>query len=163
MSKKTPLVLGIDAGGTMTDTILVDEEGNFAICKAPTTTGKEAEGFIESAYDALGIWGLDAKKTLEELSVVFCSGTWMLKTLLSRMGQRLVLIITKGFEDVVLMGRGMQTWAGYSYEDRLHAVTHAHPEPLLPINRVRGVTERIDQFGKVVIPAYEREVVEGVK
>lgn len=163
MSKKTPLVLGIDAGGTMTDTILVDEEGNFAIGKAPTTPGKEAEGFIESAYDATGIWGLDAKKTFEELSVVLYSGTGMLNTLLSRTGQRLGLLITKGFEDAVLMGRGMQTWAGYSYEDRLHAVTHAHPEPLLPINRVRGVTERIDQFGKVVIPAYEREVVEGVK
>src|SRR5699024_11465451 len=83
MSKKTPLVLGIDAGGTMTDTILVDEEGNFAIGKAPTTPGKEAEGFIESAYDATGIWGLDAKKTFEELSVVLYSGTGMLNTLRS--------------------------------------------------------------------------------
>lgn len=163
MDKTTPLVLGIDAGGTMTDTILVDEQGNFAIGKAPTTPGREAEGFIDSAYDATDIWGLDAQQTFEELSVVLYSGTGMLNTLLSRTGQRLGLLITKGFEDAVLMGRGMQSWAGYSFEDRLHAVTHAHPEPLLPINRVRGVTERIDQFGKVVIPAYEQEVVNGVQ
>jgi len=163
MKKSTPLVLGIDAGGTMTDTILVNEEGDFAIGKAPTTPNREAEGFIESAEDATNIWGLDMQQTFEELPVVLYSGTGMLNTLLSRTGQRLGLLITKGMEDAVLMGRGMQSWAGYSYEDRLHAVTHAHPEPLLPINRVRGVTERIDQFGKVVIPAYEHEVVSGVQ
>lgn len=163
MKKTTPLVMGIDAGGTMTDTILVDEEGNFAVGKAPTTAGHEAEGFVESAKDATGLLNLDINKTFEELEVVLYTGTGMLNTLLSRTGQRLGLLITKGMEDAVLMGRGMQSWAGYSYEDRLHAVTHAHPEPLLPLSRVRGVTERIDQFGKVVIPAYEREIVSGVE
>src|SRR5699024_5933446 len=102
MKKTTPLVLGIDAGGTMTDTILVDEQGNFAIGKAPTTPGREAEGFIESAYDATDIWGLDAIQTFEELSVILYSGTGMLNTLLSRTGQRLGLLITKGMEDAVL-------------------------------------------------------------
>src|SRR5699024_5165479 len=162
MEKKKPFVLGIDAGGTMTDTILVDEQGNFAIGKAPTTPGYEAEGFVESAHDATNIWGLDTQKTFEELQIVLYSGTGMLNTLLSRTGQKLGLLITKGMEDAVLMGRGMQSWAGYSYEDRLHAVTHEHPDPLLPINRVRGVTERVDQFGKVIIPAYEHEIVDGV-
>lgn len=163
MKKTKPLVLGIDAGGTMTDTILVDEQGNFAVGKAPTTPGHEAKGFIDSARDATELWNLDMKKTFDELAVILYSGTGMLNTLLSRTGQRLGLLITKGMEDAVLMGRGMQSWAGYSYEDRLHAVTHVHPNPLLPINRVRGVTERIDQFGKIVIPIYENDVVNGVK
>lgn len=163
MKKKKPLVLGIDAGGTMTDTILVDEDGNFAVGKAPTTPGKESEGFIESAQDAIDLWDLDTNKTFEELAVVLYTGTGMLNTLLSRTGERLGLIITRGMEDAVLMGRGLQSWAGYSYPDRLHAVTHAHPEPLVPRSRVRGVTERIDQFGQVVIPAYEHEVISGVK
>jgi N-methylhydantoinase A len=79
----------------------------------------------------------------------------MLNTLLSRTGKRLGLIITEGFEDSVQMGRGMQIWAGYSYADRLHAVTHVHPEPLVPRDRVIGVTERIDMFGDVVLPLYE--------
>src|SRR5699024_3858716 len=147
----------------MTDTILVDEQGNFAVGKAPTTPGHEAKGFIDSARDATELWNLDMKKTFDELAVILYSGTGMLNTLLSRTGQRLGLIITKGMEDAVSMGRGMQSWAGYSYEDRLHAVTHAHPNPHLPINRVRGVTERIAQFGKIVIPIYENDVVNGVK
>ena len=57
------------------------------------------------------------------------------------------------------MGRGLQAWADYSYADRLHAVTHHHPDPLVPRRRTHGVTERIDQFGDVIIPLYEHEVV----
>lgn len=163
MKKTTPLVLGIDAGGTMTDTILVDKQGNFAVGKAPTTPNYESEGFIESAQDATDIWNLDLNKTFEELEVALYSGTGMLNTLLSRTGKRIGLIVTRGMEDAVLMGRGLQSWSGYSYEDRLHAVTHAHPDPLVPLSRVRGVTERVDQFGQVVIPAYEHEAVSGVK
>ena len=44
-----PLVLGIDAGGTMTDTFIVDEEGNFEVGKAATTPQDESVGFLESA------------------------------------------------------------------------------------------------------------------
>ncbi|QQK75750.1 hydantoinase/oxoprolinase family protein [Salicibibacter cibarius] len=163
MKQTKPLVLGIDAGGTMTDTILVDKQGNFAVGKAPTTPGHEAEGFIESARDATDLWNLDIDKTFEELEVILYSGTGMLNTLLSRTGKRIGLIVTRGMEDAVLMGRGMESWTGYSYPDRLHAVTHAHPDPLLPRSRVRGVTERVDQFGQVVIPAYEHEATSGVK
>jgi len=61
------------------------------------------------------------------------------------------------------MGRGLQAWADYSYADRLHAVTHAHPDPLVPRRRTHGVTERIDQFGDVVLPLYEHEVHEAAK
>ena len=57
------------------------------------------------------------------------------------------------------MGRGLQAWADYSYADRLHAITHHHPDPLVPRRRTHGVTERIDQFGDVIIPLYEHEVV----
>ena len=90
--------------------------------------------------------------------MVLYSGTGMLNTLLSRTGSKLGLITTKGLEDMVLMGRGLQAWADYSYADRLHAVTHHHPEPLVLRKRTHGVTERIDQFGDVIIPLYEHEV-----
>jgi N-methylhydantoinase A len=92
------------------------------------------------------------------VDVVLYSGTGMLNTLLSRTGRRLGLITTKGMEDMVLMGRGLQAWADYSYADRLHAVTHNHPEPLVPRRRTHGVTERVDQFGDIIIPLYEHEV-----
>ena len=153
-----PIVIGIDAGGTMTDTILVDHRGRFKIGKAATTPKNEAEGFIASAADAADAWGISLDELFGGVDVVLYSGTGMLNTLLSRTGRRLGLITTKGVEDMILMGRGLQAWADYSYADRLHAVTHHHPDPLVPRRRTHGVTERIDHFGDVIIPLYENDV-----
>jgi acetone carboxylase beta subunit len=158
-----PIVIGIDAGGTMTDTILVDQNGHFKIGKAATTPRNEAEGFLSSAEDAADAWGISLNELFSGVEVVLYSGTGMLNTLLSRTGRRLGLITTKGLEDMVLMGRGLQAWADYSYADRLHAVTHHHPDPLVPRRRTHGVTERIDHFGDVVIPLYEHEVVDAAR
>ncbi len=158
-----PIVIGIDAGGTMTDTILVDHNGHFKIGKAATTPRNEADGFIASAADAADAWGISLAELFSGVNVVLYSGTGMLNTLLSRTGRKLGLITTKGIEDMILMGRGLQAWADYSYADRLHAVTHHHPDPLVPRRRTHGVTERIDQFGDVVIPLYEHEVVRAAR
>jgi acetone carboxylase, beta subunit len=158
-----PIVIGIDAGGTMTDTILVDQDGYFKIGKAATTPRDEAEGFIASAADAADAWGISLEDLFSGVNVVLYSGTGMINTLLSRTGRKLGLITTKGLEDMVLMGRGLQAWADYSYADRLHAVTHHHPDPLVPRRRTHGVTERIDQFGDVVLPLYEHEVHAAVR
>ncbi len=163
MDLENPIVIGIDAGGTMTDTILVDQHGHFKIGKAATTPKNEAEGFIASSLDAAEAWGISLEELFSGLDVVLYSGTGMLNTLLSRTGRRLGLITTKGMEDMVLMGRGLQAWADYSYADRLHAVTHAHPDPLVPRRRTHGVTERIDHFGDIVLPLYEHEVVKAAQ
>ncbi|CAM5765384.1 5-oxoprolinase [Labrys miyagiensis] len=159
----TPIVIGIDAGGTMTDTILVDGNGHFKIGKAATTPRDESEGFIASAADAADAWGISLEDLFSGIDVVLYSGTGMLNTLLSRTGRKLGLITTKGLEDMILMGRGLQAWADYSYADRLHAITHHHPDPLVPRRRTHGVTERVDQFGDVIIPLYEHEVVAAVR
>ncbi|MGE0238457.1 MAG: hydantoinase/oxoprolinase family protein [Parvibaculaceae bacterium] len=154
-----PIVIGIDAGGTMTDTILVDQHGHFKIGKSATTPRDEAEGFITSAADAAEAWGISLESLFSGVNVVLYSGTGMINTLLSRTGRKLGLITTKGLEDMILMGRGLQAWADYSYADRLHAVTHHHPDALVPRRRTHGVTERIDQFGDVILPLYEHEAV----
>ncbi|PWJ84644.1 acetone carboxylase beta subunit [Pseudaminobacter salicylatoxidans] len=153
-----PIVIGIDAGGTMTDTILVDHDGNFKIGKSATTPLDEAEGFLTSAEDAADAWGISLETLFSGVNVVLYSGTGMLNTLLSRTGRKLGLITSKGMEDMILMGRGLQAWADYSYADRLHAITHHHPDPLVPRRRTHGVTERVDHFGDVIIPLYEHEV-----
>lgn len=158
-----PIVIGIDAGGTMTDTILVDRDGHFTIGKAATTPHNESEGFIASSADAAEAWGIGLGELFSGVDVVLYSGTGMLNTLLSRTGRRLGLITSKGLEDMILMGRGLQAWADYSYSDRLHAITHHHPDPLVPRRRTHGVTERIDQFGDVVIPLYEHEAVKAAQ
>jgi len=43
---KEKYVVASDAGGTMTDLFVVDEEGNFTVGKASTTPANESIGFI---------------------------------------------------------------------------------------------------------------------
>lgn len=160
--KARPVVAGIDAGGTMTDTILVDETGTFTIGKAATTPKMESLGFLESAIEASDYRGISVQEMFKNVDVVLYTGTGMLNVLLSRTGRRLGLITNKGIEDMVLMGRGLQSWGDYSYADRLHAVTHQHPKPLVTRRNTLGVTGRIDHMGDEIIPLYEHEVEDAV-
>ncbi|EGL83180.1 Hydantoinase/oxoprolinase, partial [Caldalkalibacillus thermarum TA2.A1] len=91
------------------------------------------------------------------------SGTAMLNRLVSRKGRKVGLIVNKGMEDFHRMGRAVQSYLGYSYSDRLHLNTHKYDPPLVPREWTRGVTERIDMFGNVVIPLYEHEVEPAVR
>ena len=162
MSKHTPIILGIDAGGTMTDTFLIDEGGEFIVGKAQTTPQDEAIGFMNSAKDGLKYWDMTVEEAFPTLQTGIYSGTAMLNRLLERNGRRVGIIVTAGQEDYLRTERAIQTYLGYSYSDRIHIVTHHHNEPLVPRDRVTGVRERIDMFGNVAIPLYETEVHDAV-
>ncbi|MEM0331043.1 MAG: hydantoinase/oxoprolinase N-terminal domain-containing protein, partial [Archaeoglobaceae archaeon] len=65
--KTEPIVLGIDTGGTMSDTVLVAEDGSFVIGKAQTTPANESEGIINSLKDAAKKWGLGLEEAIGSL------------------------------------------------------------------------------------------------
>ncbi|MEM0088279.1 MAG: hydantoinase/oxoprolinase family protein [Archaeoglobaceae archaeon] len=162
--KTEPIVLGIDTGGTMSDTVLVAEDGSFVIGKAQTTPANESEGIINSLKDAAKKWGLGLEEAIGSLRTVVYTGTIMLNRILERKGlQPLGIITTAGFEDTLRMGRSRQAWNTLSYEERLHAISHFHPEPLVPNNMIVGVRERILITGTELVPLYEKEVEEAVK
>ena len=155
---RNPRVLAIDAGGTMTDTFIVDEAGAFVVGKAQTTPEDESVGFMRSAEDALDQWGSEPPREFPRIVSGIYSGTAMLNRLLSRKGRRIGVIVTAGQEDYLKFERGIQTYLGYSYSDRLHIATHHHNEPLVPRERMKGVRGRIDVLGQEVLPLREEEV-----
>lgn len=55
--KRKAQILAIDAGGTMTDTFIIDENGEFVVGKAQSTPEDESIGLLNSAKDALAYWG----------------------------------------------------------------------------------------------------------
>ncbi len=152
-----PRILAIDAGGTMTDTFIINERGEFVVGKAQTTPHDESIGFLNSARDALSYWDTTVEESLAGMVSGIYSGTAMLNRLLERKGRRVGVIVTAGMEDYLRLERAIQTYLGYSYSDRLHTVTHHHNAPLVPRKRIFGVRERVDVFGKVAIPLYEHE------
>ncbi|MBL3567248.1 hydantoinase/oxoprolinase family protein, partial [Rhodovulum sulfidophilum] len=148
-------VLGIDAGGTMTDTFFVDAEGDFVVGKAQTTPANEAQGLLESSREGLEHWGLTLEDALRNIQTGVYSGTAMLNRVVQRKGLRVGLMVNAGMEDFHRMGRAIQAYLGFAYEDRIHINTHYYDDPLVPRDLTRGVAERIDMMGTVVIPLNE--------
>jgi len=151
-------VMGIDAGGTMTDTFFVRADGEFVVGKAQSNPLDESKAIRESSIDALAAWDRTVTEVFPELVTCVYSGTAMLNRVVQRKGLDVGLIVNKGFEDFHRMGRAAQCYLGYAFEDRLHLNTHRYDEPLVPLERTRGVTERIDSQGEIVIPLREDEV-----
>ena len=85
----------------------------------------------------------------------------MLNRLLQRQGLRIGCIVNAGHEDYLRLERGIQTYLGSSYSDRLHLATHFHNEPLVPRERMKGVRGRIDVFGDEVLPLREQDARRG--
>ncbi|WRC36627.1 hydantoinase/oxoprolinase family protein [Helicobacter pylori] len=156
-------VMGIDAGGTMTDTFFVKENGSFVVGKAQSNPEDESLAIYNSSQDALSHWKSDVSKVYPELVTCVYSGTAMLNRVVQRRGMEVGLICNKGFEQMHSMGRALQSYLGYALEERLHINTHKYDDPLIPLKRIRGVTERTDVKGQVVIPVRQEEVKVAVK
>jgi N-methylhydantoinase A/oxoprolinase/acetone carboxylase beta subunit len=160
-------LVACDAGGTMTDVIVVDERGRFVIGKAPTTPRDESVGFMESLDEALRqlATGADVHRSsfYGDVEGAIYTGTGMLNALLNRSGLATGLLVTRGFEDLVVQGRGSQSFIGCQWSEITHMQYRRHPEPLVPRRLTRGATERVDLFGREVIPLYEHEVERGVR
>jgi acetone carboxylase beta subunit len=151
-------VMGIDAGGTMTDTFFVREDGSFVVGKAQSNPGDESQAIYESSIDALAEWNRKVDDVFPELLTCVYSGTAMLNRVVQRKGLDVGLMCNRGFEDIHSMGRAIQSYLGYALEERIHLNCHRYDEPLVPLSRTRGVTERTDVQGQVVIPLREEEV-----
>ncbi len=151
----------------MTDVIVVDERGRFVIGKAPTTRSDESLGYMESLADALTYWDMSLEMNGREfcanVETAIYTGTAMLNTLINRDGLKTGLLVTRGFEDLIVQGRGRQSFIGLDWSEITHMQYRKHGPPLVPRTLTRGVTERIDMFGRPVIPIYEHEVRQGVR
>lgn len=153
--KRSVQVLGIDAGGTMTDTFFVDVDGDFVVGKAQSSPQDESIGLLESSREGLEHWGMSLEEALSEIQTGVYSGTAMLNRVVQRKGLKCGLIVNAGMEDFHRMGRAIQAYLGFAYEDRLHINTHYYDEPLVARNMTEGVMERIDMNGATVIPLRE--------
>lgn len=157
-------LLALDTGGTMTDSFLVDADGNFTVGKAQSTPQNEYKGVINSVEDGLSYWDLTFSESASSLRGIVYSGTAMLNRLLEREGEgeNIGVVTNKGFEDMLRFGRGIQSWADLSYSGRLHAREHGHPETIVSPENAFGVTGRINMQGEEIIPFYEDEAREVV-
>src|SRR3954451_9879012 len=128
------MLLGVDVGGTFTDAVLA-VEGRLYTAKAPTTPEDQSEGVLDAVEAVLKKAGAEAKDVTE-----FAHGTTAAtNALLEGRGAKTVLVTTKGFEDIVELGRQARA--------DLYRLCQAHPAPLVPPERRVGAEERMTPDG----------------
>lgn len=135
-------ILALDAGGTMTDTILVKSDGSFTIGKSLTNRENEASSYLESVDDAAQQIGTDSRTVHTNCAVSIYAGTGMLNTILTGTGARAGLLVTRGFEDITITEGGL-TYLGQTQAEILHQQLHQHTRPLIDPRKVLGISERI--------------------
>jgi N-methylhydantoinase A len=140
-AKHVTISVGIDVGGTFTDFLLIDAgRHEYRVAKLPTTQDP-ARAFLDGV-SALQV----APATIEWLVHGTTIGT---NALLERKGARCGLITTRGFRDILELGRRTRPNA-YGLSGNF--------EPLIAREHRLEVRERIDAAGRVIEPLDESEV-----
>ncbi len=145
-------VVSTDSGGTFVDAVIVDGAGKLALGKAPTTPEDPAKGIVAAVGAAAERAGLDLRSVLARCAMFLNGTTVTTNAMIQRTGAKTGLIITRGFEDTLIIGRVRSRWVGLDETALADFKNVERPAPVVPTSLIRGVAERIDCFGKVVAP-----------
>jgi N-methylhydantoinase A len=139
--------LAVDIGGTFTDLVYVDDDGNVRFYKLSSTPKAPEEGLLQG-IEEMGV----------KLTEVVHATTVATNALLGQINLELspvALMTTKGFKDVIEIGRQNRPELYNPYFER--------PKPLVPRELRLEVEERVNAEGKVLVPLNEREAEELAK
>ena len=156
-------VVGIDTGGTFTDVAVTASGGGRSAAKALTTPENLVIGVMAGLEAAAQGLGLSLEIFLDRVEVLRYSGTTATNALLTRSGPPTGMLITAGFEDTLTIGRARSASAGLSEQEVRRVHRHTKPEALVPRSLIRGITERIDARGDVVVALDEPPVAEAAR
>ncbi len=135
-------IAGIDVGGTFTDLIALEaRSGEVRFAKVPTTPENQAFGVLAALEQV--------ELRLNDLVLLIHGTTTTTNALLERKLARTGLITTRGFRDVLELGRRTRP--------RPYGLTGSF-DPLIPRELRCEATERTDAAGEVVTPLDEESV-----
>ena len=151
--------IGVDTGGTFTDCVVVDDDGNVTAAKAASTPQDFSVGVMESVAKAAKTLGLTAEELLAQTARFGHGTTVATNALITHTGARTGILTTRGHEDALFMGRIKQKIAGLD-EDQIHDfLLHDKAVPgIVPRKLVKGINERVDHKGAVIVELNDDEV-----
>ncbi|MDR5684442.1 MAG: hydantoinase/oxoprolinase family protein [Armatimonadota bacterium] len=137
-----------DIGGTFTDLVYLDERsGTLRTAKVDTTPPQFERGVMDSLRKA-GVEG-------HMIAYLVHGTTVIINAVTERRGARTGLITTRGFRDVLEIGRANRP--------DLYNLRYRKPKPFVPRYLRLEVTERISHKGEVLVPLSEEDVRDAVR
>lgn len=137
-----------DIGGTFTDlTYLEEETGEVGMMKVATTPANFAEGVVETLRTA--------ELTVSDTSFFVHGSTVIINALTERKGVKTGLITTKGFRDVLEIGRANRP--------DIYNMYYTKPKPFVPRYLRLEAEERVNYKGQELAPLNEEDVRKAVE
>ena len=144
MASRQSIRIGVDTGGTFTDFVF-ERDGRFNLFKLPSTPSDPSLAIRQGLTRICDETGA----RLDRIEVVH--GTTVgTNALLQRRGASIALITTKGFEDVLVIGRQARP--------ELYNLNAIKPPPLVADDLRLGISERVIASGEVLESLDEREL-----
>jgi N-methylhydantoinase A len=154
--------IAVDIGGTFTDCVVAGEQGDRTVSKALTTPGSLQEGVLDALAVNAAERGLSRPELLAATDLFVHGTTQATNAILTRTGARTGLLTTKGHEDAIIIGKVYAKVAGLPERDLVRSARLRKPEPLVPRHLIRGISERIDRYGEVLVQLQEQDVAEAI-
>jgi len=149
--RKESIRIGIDVGGTFTDVLLVDSTGKRWHVKVRSTPEDSSKGVLNGLMKILNL----AKIKPNAVRYLLHGTTVATNAVLQRKGAKISLVVTKGFEDILEIGRQQRPTLYDLFVERI--------PPLVPRDRIFGIEERIQADGTVHTPLAEKELKKTLK
>lgn len=133
--------IGFDVGGTFIDLFAhAASTGRFHTLKVPSSRDRLPDAVAAGIHRLLA----ENKIKLEEVGRIVHGTTVVINQLVERRGARVGVVTTRGFRDVLEIGRMRRPSLYDLYQDKIH--------PLAPRDMRLEVTERINSAGEVQVP-----------
>ena len=154
MAEHAGYVVGIDVGGTFTDLLLVDRNGQLTVEKVPSNRTEIEAGVLVVLDKAERTLGIETP-LVRNLDRLVHGSTVAANAFLERKGARMAFITTKGTRDTLVMRR--------MYREDMYDTRSGEPPPLVTRDNVLEVDERVDHHGRVITPLDQNDVMRAIE
>jgi N-methylhydantoinase A len=156
-------LVGIDIGGTFTDCAIVDGGGKLLTTKVPSTPADFSRGMMDALDAGAQALGLGLDDFCRDIAFLSHGTTVGTNTIIQKKGARVGLITTKGHEDAIHIMRGSRGYGGRDIRKVVHFPETSKPAPIVPKRLIRGISERVDCFGEVVVSLNQEEAEKAIR
>jgi N-methylhydantoinase A len=132
--------IGVDIGGTFTDVTVFDEaDGSVTIAKVPSRRSDPGGALLDAVETGLAA----AKAKPEDVTLLVHGTTIVTNAILENKLPKTALLTTKGFKDVLEIGR--------HFRPDMYDLQQDRAAPIIPRNRRYGLTERTAADGEILV------------
>ncbi len=145
-NRSSGVITGVDVGGTFTDMLVFDSQGSISFAKTPTTIDNQAFGVMNALSQS--------DVAISDIDTIVHGTTTTTNAVLERKLARTGMITTRGFRDIIELGRRTRPQP-YGMFGQF--------TPIIPRALRLEVSERMDSSGNVLTVLDEAELKQAIK